>query len=162
MSILKNKKKGYLLLELIIYLSLASLLLLGVMDLGLFFTKIYKEEISSYKNEYFKGNSFDMVIEDLLKVKSRIDLNIKDNFIEVYYRMNESRIRKDIIGKNSYTNSIYKKSYDLDNNYSIQFEKNPIVLIDNVKDFEVLEKENLFYVILKFCDGEKEIFVYEK
>lgn len=153
MSTLKRKKKAYLLIELCIYLGALGIITLILTKNLIFYVKEYKSFISEEKELNYILNA-EMYL-DYRFLNSRIEniiINENKDFINIKFWEN-GMILEDKIEK-------------LKNGVSITFnrygEYYSRSLLDGVEIFDVLDKENLFYIKLKVKGQEEKVYCYEK
>lgn len=145
------KKRGYLLIEVVIYLAISAVFLSTLTSLFI-----------PYLNEYRQQ-------ED-----SVFDLNyLLSAHIYIHKRINEPKIKEVICDNDSIylymdngTNQIdvikEQKGSLVVEYYKYNGKVNTNSLLKQVEAFNVIEKGNLFYVIIKQNNQEERIFCYEK
>lgn len=153
------RKKGYLLLEILLYLSIASLLLIAVMNLSCLINKAYRNEMRN-KDKELALIDFDLHFNGALKSYNILDIKCYYSTIDIYYREIESKIYRERFS--TVGTSIYKRYYEYKNDGQLIKADDEWILVENVSKFNLFEKENLIYIDIEFKDGYKENFVYEK
>ena len=149
----KNKKRGYFIIELCIYVTFLSLLTLILSKNLIFYFKILKENIKESKELNYIINA-EMYLDNrfLDKRVEKLVVNDKHNFILIDFWEEDKRINDKIeLKKNNLcvTYSRYGKYY-----------VNSI--LDNVESFDVIDKKDLFYIKLKPKGMKERIYCYEK
>lgn len=152
------KRKGYLLIELLLYLSLVSFLIIFVMNLSLFMNKVYKKELKN-KDKKIALVDFDLHFDGALKSREIVDIKIFHTTIDVYYKKDKMILRDRFSIKDKI---IYRRLYKHTLDGALFFVGEEKTLIEYVKNFEAEEKNNLIYITIEFEDGEMENLVYEK
>lgn len=152
------KRKGYLLIELLLYLSLVSFLIIFVMNLSLFMNKIYKEELKN-KNKKIALVNFDLHFDGALRSREIIDIKVFHTTIDIYYKEDKLMLRDRFSIKDKI---IYKRHYEHKLNGDLFYVSEEKTLIEYAKSFKVEEKENLIYITIEFEEGEMENLVYKK
>lgn len=152
------KRKGYLLMELLLYLSLVSFLIIFVMNLSLFINKVYKEELKN-KNKKIALVNFDLHFDGALRSREIIDTEVFHTTIDIYYKEDKLILRDRFSIKDKI---IYKRPYKYNLDGSLFYVGEEKTLIEYAKSFEVEEKENLIYITIEFEEGEMENLVYKK
>lgn len=155
------KKKGYLLLELSIYIALASVIFIGTMDFAIFYSKVYKSHLAYHKKENYKTLDVDLVMEDILNMREKLAVECLEDKVRIYFKRNNSAIYFYEISKFVQGNSVNKALNILDIDGRIEVVEGPSILINGIKDFKVTDKGNIFYLTIKYEDRE-DILVYEK
>ncbi|WP_286172867.1 prepilin-type cleavage/methylation domain-containing protein [Caproiciproducens sp. MSJ-32] len=149
---LKDKKKAYTLIELVIAIAL-ELIVLGVsFQIILTAYKSYK----IYNEKSIINDSFDdaqLNIDRLLKNEMIENIEIIDNEIIIYYKEkhSESSVYKKLIRLDSLNNKIIIETFN--NNLRIGVN----VVLRNVSEFTIINKENIYYLIITNLNGEKRI-----
>lgn len=119
----------------------------------IFYVKEYKRFIPKEKElnyllhaeMYLNHRFWDNMVED-------IKINKDEDYIVVKFW------RKGIVEENK----IEKKEDKLHVYYISSGENRNHILIENVEEFDVVEKKNLFYIKLKVKNQEERIYCYEK
>ncbi|WP_242982670.1 hypothetical protein [Clostridium perfringens] len=131
---------------------------LGIITLSLtknliFYVKEYKRFIPKEKE-----------LNYLLDAEMYLNHRFWDNMVE-YIKINKDEDyivvkfwRKGIVEENK----IEKKEDKLHVYYISSGENRNHILIENVEEFDVVEKKNLFYIKLKVKNQEERIYCYEK
>lgn len=148
---IKNKKKGFTLIELIIYLAVSLTIVLILSDIFIVFYKSFNRNINKDRNINSIENGL-VAIKDMV-MDSRVIFKESDkNSLLIYQKF------KDFY----WVQSIYKKDNNLIVEYSEQYFNNVSIrkgrqtIIKNINNFYVYEKGNLLYVkIIK--EGEEYI-----
>ncbi|MGL5615584.1 MAG: hypothetical protein ACRDD2_05060 [Sarcina sp.] len=155
------KKKGYLLLELSIYIALASIIFIGTMDFAIFYSKVYKNHLSYHKKENYKTLDLDLAIEDILNIREKLLVQCFENNIKIYFKRNNSDIYFYEISKFKVGNTINNLLYKLNETGFYEVKGTQRTIINGIKDFKVVDKGNIFYVTIVYEDRE-DTLVYEK
>lgn len=151
-------KKGYLILEVAIYIGLVSILLIPVMNIGIFLFENYNRE--------------------KLELQNKINFIELDNTIEKYIENpgTTANIETSILGQRYISiREVKGHKYEL---YRIDIDKNAGLVVQlydekgniirvlginhNIANFEVSENSNVLYLEYTFKNGYKDIGVYEK
>lgn len=148
---IRNNKKGFTLIEMIIYLAVSLLIILILSDIFIVSYKSFNKNINkdSCLNSIENGI---ITIKDM-SMDSRVIFKEKDNNTLLLYQK-----FKDFY----WVQSIYKKNNQLIVEYSERYDngaykiKAKQTIIKNINDFYVYKKENLLYIkIIK--EGEEYI-----
>ncbi|MGL4655369.1 MAG: hypothetical protein ACRCWM_05760 [Sarcina sp.] len=150
-------KKGHLILEVVIYIGLVGILLIPVMNIGLFLFENYNKEKRELQNKI-----------NFIQLNNTVEKYIEEAGTEVC-------IETSIQGNNYLTVRDFKKKTDL---YKVELDKwtglvvkiynnsggliKSIGINHDVKEFNISENKNLVYVEYVFKNGYKDIGVYEK
>lgn len=153
------KKKGYLLLELIIYLALGSMVILSVMNINIFLLKNYNRELKKDKYEIDLLN-IDLLLTDLMDSSEVFRVDLYNEVIDIFY-MKNNRLYQYRIG-NAIGGSVYLRRYRLDENYEIIKVDEERMITKSSNKLKFLEKENLIYLIINSNEGEEKVLIYEK
>lgn len=148
---IKNKKKGFTLIELIIYLAVSLTIVLILSDIFIAFYKSFNRNINKDRNINSIENGL-VAIKDMVMDSRVIFKESNKNSLLIYQKF------KDFY----WVQSIYKKDNNLIVEYSEQYFNNVSIrkgrqtVIKNINNFYVYEKGNLLYVkIIK--EGEEYI-----
>ncbi|MBW6410930.1 hypothetical protein [Clostridium weizhouense] len=140
-----RKKKGFTIIESIVYIFLTTLVLLeGIRCM----TNFYKGYIES-KNisiTYDKMQTFYLNLDSILKEDQKENIEVHDNYLLIY-RDIESELKSKMIIKEK--DSLVVKYFEGENPKG----KNTLLL--NISDFKVIEKENLIYTVIVDKDGKE-------
>ena len=136
---MKYKRKGYMLLESIIYIFIASIVF---MELLTFYVDFYNGYIEIRNRNIFENNlsNFYINLDEMIK---------DDNIKEIYASDNRLYIIKDT-EKGQLTSIIN----EYDNKVVIKYLRNNKVLtrstmLDFIKEMKIIRKENLIYISIK-------------
>lgn len=148
---IKNKKKGFTLIELIIYLAVSLTIIFILSDIFIAFYKSFNRNINKDRNINSIENGL-VAIKDMVMDSRVIFKESNKNSLLIYQKF------KDFY----WVQSIYKKDNNLIVEYSEQYFNNVSIrkgrqtVIKNINNFYVYEKGNLLYVkIIK--EGEEYI-----
>lgn len=140
-----RNKKGFTIIESIVYIFLTTLVLLeGIRCI----TNFYKGYIEN-KNisiAYNEMQTFYLNLDSILKEDEKENIEVHDNYLLIYRNV-ESELKSKMIIREK--NSLVVKYFDGENPKG----KNTLLL--NVSDFKVIEKENLIYTIIVNKDGKE-------
>lgn len=145
------RRKGILLIEVVIYLFFLSIFLVKLTDIFLPYLKEYKENSNSsevYKyllntESYINSRLNESKIKSLIIKDNKIIINIDNKFNQ----MDTIRKHRDLLIVE------YQKS-NTNNTYN--------VILRNLENFNVYEKDKLIYVIIKQEGKEQKVFCYGK
>lgn len=145
------KKRGYLLIEVVIYLAIS------VMFLSML-TWLFIPYLNEYRQEEENDSEYNYLLSTYIYMDKRIneakikDLQFTNNEIYLYLDNRDNQI--DVIKE--YNGNLVVEYYK--NNTRVKYNS----LLKRVENFEVVEKENLFYVFIKQSNQEERVFCYEK
>ncbi|GAA0075942.1 hypothetical protein UT300005_03200 [Clostridium sp. CTA-5] len=139
------KKKGFTIIESMVYIFLTTLILLeGIKCI----TNFYKGYIDN-KNisiAYDEMQTFYLNLDSVLKEDEKENIEVHNDYLLIYRNV-ESDLKSKMITKEK--NSLVVKYFEGEN----QKGKNTLLL--NVRDFKVVKKENLIYTIIIDKDGKE-------
>lgn len=149
-----------MLIELCIYLGALGIITLSLTKNLIFYVKEYKKFIPMEKE-----------LNYLLDAEMYLNHRFWDNMVEEI-NLNEDYIIvkfwREVPGTNGKLESIKDKIVIKGDKLYVDFnytgnKGNPLhVLIENIENFNLVEKENLFYIKLKVKNKEERIYCYEK
>ncbi|WP_297519109.1 hypothetical protein [uncultured Clostridium sp.] len=145
------KKKGHLILEVVIYISLVGILMIPIMNIGLFLFKNYNEEKLALKNKI----AFIQINDSVKKyIEADGTTGIKtDEGISV----RKSKTSKEVYSLEALETGLIVKLFDKNGHW------NKSITIDhNIEDIKISQNENIFYIEYIFDNGYKDIGVYER
>lgn len=145
------KKKGVLLLEAIVYLFFLSMFIVKVTDIFLPHLREYKENSNSSKVYKYLLNA-ESYINSRLNESKINSLTIKENKIIINIDNKFNQI--DIIRKNGDLLIVEYKKPNTNTTYN--------VILRNLENFNVHEKDKLIYVIIKQKGENQKVFCYGK
>jgi len=136
-----KKKKGLTIIELIISLSLVTVIMFVIVSAFVSFSKIYKNTSQYSKSNVNTKEALFFIEKEIEEYGSRA--LIKDNTLYIH----KNAYTKNKVGRNA--NTLYYYYQEGNKGYTSQ------PLLYDVTLFEVKEKENLIYVKLKIKDGKE-------
>lgn len=147
------KDKGYLLIELCIYLGALGIITLVLTRNLIFYVKEYKAELEENKNFNYLLNG-EMYIDYRLNDKNveEVLINEKMDRITIRFREND-KLYEDRIEKGRISLNVIYSRYGKHYEHSI---------IDNVEYFDVVDKNNIFYIKIKVIGEKERVYCYEK
>ena len=150
MCIIHNKK-GFTLIEMIIYLAVSLLIILIISDIFIISYKSFNKNIK--KDSYINSIENGIIAIKDMSMDSRVIFKEKDNnTLLLYQKFRDFYWVQSIYKKNKQLIVEYSERYD-NGAYKIKAEQ---TIIKNINDFYVYEKENLLYIkIVK--EGEEYI-----
>lgn len=145
------KKRGYLLIEVVMYLAVSVVFLTALTTLFI-----------PYLNEYRQQEVIEEKFNYLLSTHVYIDKRVNESKIKeikcdedaIYLYIDNSQNQVDVI--KAYKGNLIVEYYK--NNEKISYNS----LLKEVENFNVIEKENLFYVLIKQNNEDERVFCYEK
>lgn len=141
-------KKGFTLLELIISLSIASILIMII-------TRMFCYEVKSYKNFIIQDRKENYSKEALRFIETHVE-DVRNEYIEI--EGNKLIIKKNygevnIIEKKSNSNKKYNMVIDYYNHK--ESTKGTNIIVYDIKDFIVYKNKNIIYVTIEIENGVK-------
>lgn len=178
---IKKKKKGYLLVEIVIYIGLVGILLICVMNLAIFMAKQYKNTSIEIKNTT-RWIEIDRGVANIIKsgkgeikiLRTHIGCNNCDNVkcddkakcCEKKECLKKCDIQKIKVGKGNETLriAVYKED-DKDIKmlvYGDGAKSGAGTIAQEIIDFKAKSNGELIYITFTFKDGSEKNGVYEK
>ncbi|WP_066872997.1 type II secretion system protein [Clostridium mediterraneense] len=153
------KKKGYLLLELVIYIALAGVLLIGVMNMGLSFIKAYKNYDIDLQNEL-----------NFIELDNFLSDKLNREGVTAYYDDKNYEYKDTLIIESILSDGISVEKMNVSEQKLVVYFKRfkdsaytgEMILANKIKEIEIKENGNLIYIKFKFNNGYERIGVYEK
>ena len=138
---IKNNKKGFTLIEMIIYLAVSLLIILILSDIFIVSYKSFNKNIK--KDSYINSIENGIIAIKDMSMDSRVIFKEKNNnSLVLYQKFKDFYCVQSIYKKNNQLIVEYSERYD-NGNYEIKAEQ---TIIKNINDFYVYEKENLLYI----------------
>lgn len=147
MYICKIKKhKGFILVEVIASILIFSIFAVFAISILSIFMKGYAKE-NKFENEEMYVSQGMTILDDLLKDGDEI--KVQNNQIKI--------IKKDEIQYNQYKNIVFNRYAQriMIDYYKYGSRDTSKPLIDQIKDFSVLQNKNVFYVFITCKDGRR-------
>lgn len=149
----KAKKKGYLLIELGIYLGALGIITLSLTKNLIFYVKEYKSFLANEKEfNYLLNAEMYLDYRFLNRRVEEVTVNPNKDYISIKFWEKE-KLLEDKIEKGRTTLNVDFIRYGA---------SNPFPLLNGVEKFDVIEKENLFYIRLKVKNQDERVYCYEK
>lgn len=149
----KTEKKGYLLIELCIYLGALGIITLSLTKNLIFYVKEYKSFLDNEKEfNYLLNAEMYLDYRFLNRRVEEVTVNPHKDYISIKFWEDE-KLLEDKIEKRKNTLSLSFKRYG---------EYYSHALLDNIEKFDVIEKEDLFYIRLKVKNQDERVYCYEK
>ncbi len=141
-------KKGFTLLELIISLSIASILMMII-------TRMFCYEVKNYKNFIIQDRKENYSKEALRFIETHVE-DVRNEYIEI--EGNKLIIKKNygevnIIEKKSNSNKKYNMVIDYYNHK--ESTKGTNIIVYDIEDFIVYKNKNIIYVTIEIENGVK-------
>lgn len=138
---IKNNKKGFTLIEMIIYLAISLLIILILSDIFIVSYKSFNKNIK--KDSYINSIENGIIAIKDMSMDSRVIFKEKNNnSLVLYQKFKDFYCVQSIYKKNNQLIVEYSERYD-NGNYEIKEEE---TIIKNINDFYVYKKENLLYI----------------
>lgn len=138
---IRNNKKGFTLIEMIIYLAVSLLIILILSDIFIISYKSFNKNIK--KDSYINSIENGIIAIKDMSMDSRVIFKEKNNnSLVLYQKFKDFYCVQSIYKKNNQLIVEYSERYD-NGNYEIKAEQ---TIIKNINDFYVYEKENLLYI----------------
>lgn len=138
---IKNNKKGFTLIEMIIYLAVSLLIILILSDIFIVSYKSFNKNIKKDSDINSIENGI-IAIKDM-SMDSRVIFKEKNNnSLVLYQKFKDFYCVQSIYKKNNQLIVEYSERYD-NGNYEIKAEE---TIIKNINNFYVYKKENLLYI----------------
>ncbi|MGL4451485.1 MAG: hypothetical protein ACRCTZ_09875 [Sarcina sp.] len=155
----RNKvKKGYLILEVVVYIALVGVLLVPIMNIGVFLFKNYNEEKVELQN---KINFIELndtikkyVEEPGTEASIETSIIVGQKYLSIKEAKNRNELYRIDMDKNT---GLIVKRYDKNGNLMKLTSVN-----HDVKEFNISENLNVLYIEYIFKNGYKDVGVYEK
>lgn len=141
-------KKGFTLLELIISLSIASILIMII-------TRMFCYEVKNYKNFIIQDRKENYSKEALRFIETHVE-DVRNEYIEI-------EGNKLIIKKNYGEVNIIEKKFNSNKKYNMVIDyynhkestKGTNIIVYDIKDFIVYKNKNIIYVTIEIENGVK-------
>lgn len=138
---IKNNKKGFTLIEMIIYLAVSLLIILILSDIFIISYKSFNKNIK--KDRYINSIENGIIAIKDMSMDSRVIFKEKNNnSLVLYQKFKDFYCVQSIYKKNNQLIVEYSERYD-NGNYEIKAEE---TIIKNIDNFYVYKKENLLYI----------------
>ena len=138
---IKNNKKGFTLIEMIIYLAVSLLIILILSDIFIVSYKSFNKNIN--KDSCINSIENGIIAIKDISMDSRVIFKEKNNnSLVLYQKFKDFYCVQSIYKKNNQLIVEYSERYD-NGGYKIKAEQ---TIIKNINDFYVYEKENLLYI----------------
>ena len=145
------KKRGYLLIEVVVYLAISAVFLSAL-------TSLFIPYLNEYKQQESIENQFNYLLSAHVYIDKRINeakiKEVKCNDDSIYVYIDNSYNQIDVIKK--YKGNLIVEYYK--NNEMVKYNS----ILKDVDVFNVIEKENILYVLIKQKNQDERIFCYEK
>lgn len=154
------KKRGYLLIECILYIWFCAIFSSMILTLFLPYIKEFKNEINASTN-YNYILSASMYIENTIFDDNIENISVDDNKLKVYISSEESLEVNEIKVKEiSKINKLVVERYRL-NSIGTYERVATNTILKNVENFYVVQNGKIITIFLKQYNGEERIFCYE-
>lgn len=141
---MKYRKKGFTLLEILVYISVSSVVLIISTKVLIDTRYIFYSTINSIQNINGIENGF-ITIDSLVNDNQIRRIEADGNKVSLYYQTNEGQIIKQLIKDNNDLIIRYYKSNSQE--YYPYTGHNDV--ISNIEDFKVIKKGKLIYLLIK-------------
>lgn len=145
------KKRGYLLIEVVMYLAVSVVFLTAL-------TTLFIPYLNEYRQQEVKEEKFNYLLSTHVYIDKRVNESkikeIKCDEDAIYLYIDNPQNQVDVI--KAYKGNLIVEYYK--NNEKISYNS----LLKEVENFNVIEKENLFYVLIKQNNEDERVFCYEK
>ncbi|MGL4761534.1 MAG: hypothetical protein ACRC6T_04105 [Sarcina sp.] len=151
----KVRKKGHLIIEVVIYISLVGVLMIPIMNIGLFMFKTYNLEKIKLENK-IGFIQLDNTIEKYVEtggMTASLESSNGDDVIAIRQKNNNKMVHNILVAQEG----LIVKTSDVNGNWI-----NSLSVDHEVEKIEVNEQENILYVEFIFKNGYKDVGVYEK
>lgn len=136
-----KKKRGFTIIESLVYIFLTTLILAEGINLYVSIYKSYLEEVC-VSDKYNNYQSFFINIENIIAQGEFDRITVEDNTLLFFEKNNEKVLGKKI---NSYGGNVALKDMDT----------SPEIMIENIDKLEIKTKGKLIYLILRDKDGKE-------
>lgn len=149
----KSRKKGYLLIEACIYLGALGVITLGLTKNLIFYVREYNSFLANEEEfNYLLNAEMYLDYRFLNKRVEEVIINPNKDYISIKL-WEDGKLLED---------KIEKRKNTLDINFLRRGKYYYHALLENVEKFDVIEKDDLFYIKLKVKDQDERVYCYEK
>lgn len=149
----KSRKKGYLLIEACIYLGALGVITLGLTKNLIFYVREYNSFLANEEEfNYLLNAEMYLDYRFLNKRVEEVIINPNKDYISIKLWEDEKLLE----------DKIEKRKNTLDINFLRRGKYYYHTLLENVEKFDVIEKDDLFYIKLKVKDQDERVYCYEK
>lgn len=149
----KSRKKGYLLIEACIYLGALGVITLGLTKNLIFYVREYNSFLANEEEfNYLLNAEMYLDYRFLNKSVEEVIINPNKDYISIKLWEDEKLLE----------DKIEKRKNTLDINFLRRGKYYYHTLLENVEKFDVIEKDDLFYIRLKVKDQDERVYCYEK
>ena len=149
------RKKGHLIIEVVIYISLVGILMIPIMNVGLFIFKTYNFEKAKLENK-ITFIQVDDAIEKYIETPGTTAVIVETNK-GVVISVQEKKNNKEIYNIAVVDEGLVVKNFEAGGEWS-----NTLSIDHNVESMDISQQENILYVEFVFKNGYKDVGVYEK